>query len=80
MHTPETKKYHFSSGTTDIILLGMKILVPTSFGLRIETFRIKGEGKNLVFKIIKGVSDRLISYVLLCNKQFACEIKVICAL
>ena len=39
----------------------------------------------MVFKIIKGCSDRRISYILLYYAirnllQFACEIKVICAL
>ena len=48
----------------------------------IENFRIKGGGiKFLDFRIIKGGTDRLISYVKLCNLlQFACEFIVICAI
>ena len=66
-------------------IIGMRILVQF-LRVGIEHFRIKGGGiEFLVFKIIKGCSDRLIScsmlYYAISNLlQFAWEIKVICAL
>ena len=50
--------FYFHLEQTDIILLGMRILVQF-FGLRvgIENFRIKGGGiEFLVFKILRGLA------------------------